>query len=319
MWNSDELLSPPFRFAIVEEGLFRGAYPKQRNLRFLKRLKLRTFLSLTPSPLDDAARDFCKGNKIECIHLQVDRWKEDNVPLTYKRTVLAIQYIINPDHHPLYLHCLDGSNVTGLVIACMRRLQLWTLASTFIEYSHYLRTSGLSSDESEFIERFNKVEIVIPRRIPPWLWGGQVPFDVHPILKLKFTNLEMDRVAMEREKGNVDKRAREKEDYRRRKEELLGELLDKNRRPRTTSERNKEMKENESLRKQENALKKPERARQDAVGVKARYVFSGEYDLDDDDDYDTEDDLGLLLEDESGDEEELSLTIRALALEGVDF
>lgn len=31
-------LIPPFRFAAVEDNVFRGAYPKQRNLRFIKRL-----------------------------------------------------------------------------------------------------------------------------------------------------------------------------------------------------------------------------------------------------------------------------------------
>lgn len=30
-------LIPPFRYAIVEDGLFRGGYPKARNMRFLKR------------------------------------------------------------------------------------------------------------------------------------------------------------------------------------------------------------------------------------------------------------------------------------------
>jgi hypothetical protein len=31
-------LIPPFRFAAVEEDVFRGGYPKLRNLRFIKRL-----------------------------------------------------------------------------------------------------------------------------------------------------------------------------------------------------------------------------------------------------------------------------------------
>lgn len=30
-------LIPPFRYAIVEDGLFRGGYPKARNMRFLTR------------------------------------------------------------------------------------------------------------------------------------------------------------------------------------------------------------------------------------------------------------------------------------------
>ena len=41
-------LLPPLRFAIVEEGVYRGAYPSLVNLRFLQRLQLRTVVSLLP-------------------------------------------------------------------------------------------------------------------------------------------------------------------------------------------------------------------------------------------------------------------------------
>jgi len=33
----DIKLIPPFRFAIVEEGLFRGGYPNVKNFQFLQR------------------------------------------------------------------------------------------------------------------------------------------------------------------------------------------------------------------------------------------------------------------------------------------
>lgn len=38
-------LIPPFRFTIVEENLFRGGYPKPRNIRFLKRYSALTLTS----------------------------------------------------------------------------------------------------------------------------------------------------------------------------------------------------------------------------------------------------------------------------------
>jgi hypothetical protein len=39
-------LIPPFRFAIVEEGVFRGAYPTEKNCRFLRRYLYSFFSSI---------------------------------------------------------------------------------------------------------------------------------------------------------------------------------------------------------------------------------------------------------------------------------
>lgn len=104
-------LIPPFRFTIVEENLFRGGYPKPRNKRFLKRfvytekhnwcqktkrlapnrLKLKTILSLIPDKLMPEMQQFCEENKIQLLHLTVDKMKEDNIPLTYNKTLMALQ------------------------------------------------------------------------------------------------------------------------------------------------------------------------------------------------------------------------------------
>ncbi|KAG0223149.1 hypothetical protein BGW42_006082 [Actinomortierella wolfii] len=177
-------LIPPFRFGTVEHEVYRGAYPKQRNLRFLKRLKLRTVLSLIPDAVDDDFLRFCEEQGIRWIHLPVDKVK-DNVPLTYSRTVEAIQVIINPDNMPIYIHCLDGACVTGLVIACIRKLQTWNISSALGEFLRYLRGGVISSEESVFVEKFCS-EIEISRPIPPWLWEGQIQFKRHPTLKIHF-------------------------------------------------------------------------------------------------------------------------------------
>lgn len=68
------------------------------------------------------------------IHLKVDKMKEDNIPLTYSRTIAAIQTIIDPTNLPIYIHCLDGSDVIGLVVACLRKLEMWNTTSAMGEY-----------------------------------------------------------------------------------------------------------------------------------------------------------------------------------------
>ncbi|KAF8938843.1 hypothetical protein BGZ58_000076 [Dissophora ornata] len=178
-------LIPPFRFGTVEPEVYRGAYPKQRNLRYLKRLKLRTILSLIPDAPDDVFQEFCAQQGIRSIHLPVDKVK-DNVPLTYNRAVEAVQIIIDQENLPIYIHCLDGASVTGLVVCCIRKLQTWNISSAMGEFLRYLRGGVISSEESAFVEKFSS-EINISKPIPPWLWEGQITFKKHPTLKLKFT------------------------------------------------------------------------------------------------------------------------------------
>ncbi|KAG0273790.1 hypothetical protein BGZ95_010394 [Linnemannia exigua] len=178
-------LIPPFRFGTVEPEVYRGAYPKQRNLRYLKRLKLKTILSLVPDEPDEIFQEFCREQGIQPIHLSVDKVK-DNVPLTYNRAVEAVQIVIDPENLPIYIHCLDGAVVTGLVVCCLRKLQTWNISSAMGEFLRFLRGGVISSEESVFVEKFGS-EIEISKPIPPWLWEGQVTFKKHPTLKLKFT------------------------------------------------------------------------------------------------------------------------------------
>ncbi|KAG0346445.1 hypothetical protein BG004_001709 [Podila humilis] len=181
-WSSSPLI-PPFRFGTVENEVYRGAYPKQRNLRYLKRLKLKTILSLIPDAPDVVFKQFCEDHGIQTIHLPVDKVK-DNVPLTYNRAVEAVQIIIDPDNLPIYIHCLDGASVTGLVVCCLRKLQTWNISSAMGEFLRYLRGGVISSEESVFVEKFAS-EIEISKPIPSWLWEGQITFKKHPTLKLK--------------------------------------------------------------------------------------------------------------------------------------
>nr|CAG8660909.1 8929_t:CDS:2 [Entrophospora candida] len=182
---------PPFRYATVEDKIYRGAYPKDRNYRFLKRLKLKTILSLIPEqPIPDLL-EFCRSQNIRNMHLQVGRFK-DNVTL-------------------------NGANVTGLVIACLRKLQMWSVSSAMGEFLRYLRGGVISGEESEFIEKFS-AEIEIPRTIPSWLWGGHVTFAKHPTLKLKFldpTMIEQPEQKQSKKKKGVES-IDDKNDFRKR-------------------------------------------------------------------------------------------------------
>ena len=45
-----EIYVPPLRFSMVQPSLYRGAYPREVNFKFLETLQLKTIISLTPQP-----------------------------------------------------------------------------------------------------------------------------------------------------------------------------------------------------------------------------------------------------------------------------
>ncbi|CAG8485725.1 12362_t:CDS:2 [Racocetra fulgida] len=130
-------------------------------------------LSLIPDPPVRELLEFCQSQNIRNIHLQVGKKKDNDVSLIYSKAIQSVQIIIDPSNLPIFIHCLDGANVTGLVVACLRKLQMWSIPSCMGEFL------------SEFIEKFSG-EIEIPSMIPHWLWGGHVTSNKHPTLKLKF-------------------------------------------------------------------------------------------------------------------------------------
>eukprot|EP00244_Chara_vulgaris_P007410 TRINITY_DN2773_c0_g1_i1.p1 TRINITY_DN2773_c0_g1~~TRINITY_DN2773_c0_g1_i1.p1 ORF type:complete len:236 (-),score=20.69 TRINITY_DN2773_c0_g1_i1:404-1111(-) len=163
-------LIPPFRYALVEEGFYRGAYPTLKNFRFLRRLHLKTMISLTPEPPSKDLREFCQAESITSRHFYVEKF-QDVVPLTTAKVIQILQIIIRPENLPLYLHCLDGTHVTGVVVMCFRKLQSWNLSSGTAECAKFQKEGEITREESQFVESF-RGEINIPPVIPQWLWQG---------------------------------------------------------------------------------------------------------------------------------------------------
>jgi protein tyrosine/serine phosphatase len=122
---------------MVQDNLYRGGYPKPKNLPFLRRLKLKTIISLTPDPVKPYLEEFCALEKIVNHHIKVEKPK-DSLTLTPSKALQVLQMLINPDNLPIYMHCLDGSIITGMVVMCLRKLQMWTMPIIIIEYTRYV-------------------------------------------------------------------------------------------------------------------------------------------------------------------------------------
>ena len=62
-----------------------------------------------------------------------------------------LSVLLNHDNHPLFVHCLDGSNVTGLAIMCLRKMQMWKRPVIVTEFTRFL--GGENPEEEELLVR----------------------------------------------------------------------------------------------------------------------------------------------------------------------
>lgn len=166
-------LVAPLQFSIVQFNFYRGSYPREINLPFLKSLNLRYILSLTPEPLtkDPVWVKFCEDNDIEYIHIECCKKKEHKdkskpkvkkkkkpVPIEYDVVIKCVKFLIDRRHYPCYLHCTNGELVTSLVVACLRKFSYWSTVSILNEFLAY--NSSINIHERNFIEQFHsEIEI----------------------------------------------------------------------------------------------------------------------------------------------------------------
>ncbi|KAE8217278.1 hypothetical protein CF319_g8599 [Tilletia indica] len=166
------------RKAQLSETIYRGTYPKPRNTPFLSRLYLRTILSLTPKPPADigfgppskkdthrppsdhnnnALKAWADAQGIRLVHIQVPSIKDRSptaLPAEDAHRMLSI--ITDRANLPLYMHCLDGVEITALCTALFRKTQRWHPRPILEEYCRHLRdpTPTAPSDIAQYIDRF---------------------------------------------------------------------------------------------------------------------------------------------------------------------
>ncbi|KAJ1996033.1 protein-tyrosine-phosphatase [Coemansia spiralis] len=165
-------LIPPYRFERIQPSLYRGGYPKPRNYRFLRRQRLKTIVSLIPGDQDNSLTSFCSVEGIERITLTVQS-PDENVTLSEEMVSRCLELVTDPTRAPLYIHCLDGSNVTGVVVMCLRKLQLWRVASYQNEYLRFEQDGEIIPEESEFVETYSGNGLVLKNPYVSWLWPGR--------------------------------------------------------------------------------------------------------------------------------------------------
>lgn len=174
---TSEIYVPPLRFNTVQHRLYRGGYPRKANFAFLESLNIKTIISLTPYPIsietDPQLFEFATSNKMNLIHIecaQSGKGKKRGVPMGYSSIMEALKLMIHNEFAPVYLHCLNGGQVTSLVIACLRKLQFWSSIAIFNEFINY--TTNITVNDRTFVDGFRGEINIRPPDKADWLWKG---------------------------------------------------------------------------------------------------------------------------------------------------
>lgn len=184
-------LTPPLKFNNVQPNLFRGSYPRPVNYNYLESLNLKTMIAILEHPVTETSDpdliQFVNSHGINLINIECGnggKGKKRSIPIDSDTIKKILTMAIDAEHSPMYIFCINGGQITSLVVSCLRKISFWSSISIFNEFINYSTT--INHNDRVFIENFQG-EIIIPHNKLPWLWKGlnKNVIDHHPSLKFK--------------------------------------------------------------------------------------------------------------------------------------
>jgi protein tyrosine phosphatase (PTP) superfamily phosphohydrolase (DUF442 family) len=106
-------------FAKVSEGLYRGEQPTAEGFVTLKKMGVRTVVNLRTSGGD---RDLLRGTGLCYAHVPSRAWN-----MGTREVAAFLKVVADPANRPVFVHCQQGADRTGLCVAAYRVMeQGWT-------------------------------------------------------------------------------------------------------------------------------------------------------------------------------------------------
>lgn len=158
-------------------------------------------MSLTPEPPTNDLQMFGKLANITIIHIPISRVINANSALLLSSLLKALAIVINSEHYPLFVHCLDGRRISSLLVLLTRRLQCWSCSYAIGEYWKFqvcwksnislpdiekqtveiekviynTHTPGIVAGgvDADSAQAQNIFELMVPAEWAPWLWPGE--------------------------------------------------------------------------------------------------------------------------------------------------
>lgn len=151
----------PLNFGVVVPGLYRSSYPKPSDFEYIKSLKLKTVVYVSPSLLHDSIltcirtlvkkddRDhelesFLSAQGIRQVVIHMKGTKKEAIPLKTMKSILSV--VLNKENHPLMLHCNHGKHRTGCVVGVIRKVSGWETSNVLDEYKTYAEPKARECD-----------------------------------------------------------------------------------------------------------------------------------------------------------------------------
>jgi tyrosine-protein phosphatase SIW14 len=107
-------------FAQISEELYRGDQPSREGFEHLRNMGVRTIVNLR-AYRGDAGK--LKGLGLRYVHLRCRAWLPSG-----KKLAAFLKLVRDPANRPVFVHCLHGSDRTGLAVASYRIMeQGWAL------------------------------------------------------------------------------------------------------------------------------------------------------------------------------------------------
>ncbi|EEF47409.1 tyrosine-protein phosphatase DSP3 [Ricinus communis] len=151
--GNDDVLIPPANFSMVEDGIFRSAFPQPANFSFLHSLNLRSVIYLCLEPYPEENMEFLRAHNIQLFQFGIEG-KTSSVSIPKDAILGALKVLLDVRNHPILIHCKRGKHRTGTLVGCFRKLQHWCLSSVFEEYQHFAGVKSRAAD-LKFIETFD--------------------------------------------------------------------------------------------------------------------------------------------------------------------
>lgn len=152
-------LTPPENFAPVINNIYRSSFPQAQNFPFLQKLRLRSVLCLIPEEYPQSHEEFFEQEGIRLFQLGMAGNKEPFVKISADLVTEAMKILLNPENHPILIHCNRGKHRTGCLVGALRRLQGWSLTIIFDEYRKFAAPKERSMDQ-QFIELYDQTDIL---------------------------------------------------------------------------------------------------------------------------------------------------------------
>ncbi|KAK6544581.1 tyrosine-protein phosphatase required for protection against superoxide stress (By similarity) [Orbilia ellipsospora] len=164
-------LVPPLNFACVEEGLYRSAGPRGINLPFVTDLNLNTVIWMAQEDPLPEFLEFVEQKNIKFLRFGIGEVTTAWDPDVKRNIVGALQALADASNGRILVSCTMGRHRTGTVIGCLRRLQKWSIASTFAEYRRFTGSNRYRVINELHIETFERSFVELPdsENRPAWL------------------------------------------------------------------------------------------------------------------------------------------------------